>query len=226
MPLRPLADEKQEDLSTGLVSERVYQRFKRDIITGFLEPGRPLTEAFLTNRFGASRTPIRETCARLQSERLLELVPNKGYSVAPVSLKMVQELFQLRTLLEEFTVEKACGKKDQVLLARLETLSQVPHVRGNRESFIEFIDANFEFHITIAELAGNQRIARTLADAMNQLARAGYVSLGHEEDTSLAVSEHGEIVRAIREGLPEDGKNAIRAHIESSKERILKAFWE
>ena len=80
--------------------------------------------------------------------------------------------------------------------------------------------------MSIAELAGNQRVARTLSDVINQLARAGYASLQHEDDTSLVVKEHGDIVRAIKDDNPEYGKVAIRTHIESSKERILQAFWE
>ena len=206
-----------------LISERVYRQLKRDIVTGVFEPGSGLTESLLTQRFKASRTPIREACARLQSESLLELAPNKGYSISAISFRDIQELFQLRSILENFAVQKACTRSDTRLLGRLDALAQVHHVHGDRASYLKYLDANFEFHVTIAELAGNRRIARLIADVMNQLARAGYASLGHESDTSLAVQHHTAIVKAIKEGNPKGAQGAIGVHIEHARETMLKA---
>jgi DNA-binding GntR family transcriptional regulator len=61
---------------------------------------------------------VREACIRLNSEKLLESVPNKGYSVASISMNAIHELFQLRGLLEEFTVQEACSKNNPELLGK------------------------------------------------------------------------------------------------------------
>ncbi len=217
-------DGSGDDSPPMLVSEKVYQLFKRDIITGALEAGRPLTEALLTKRFGASRTPIREACARLHNEKLLESVPNKGYSVAPISIQHIQERYQVRLLLEEFTVQEVCGKREPQFLAKIEALAHVTAKLGDRESCLQFIDSNRDFHLTIAELAGNQCVANVLSDVMNELARVGYLTVNHEDDL-VAREEHARIVEAIMKGERAMARQAIHDHIQGSKDRILKAIW-
>ena len=68
------------------LSEKVYRAFKRDIIHSVYQPGEALSEKALADRYKGSRTPVREAAVRLQNERLLRIVPNRGYFVAQITL--------------------------------------------------------------------------------------------------------------------------------------------
>jgi DNA-binding GntR family transcriptional regulator len=218
------SEDKIPSPSKLLLSEKVYQLFKRDIITGVLEPGRPLTEVFLTERFGASLTPVREACIRLNSEKLLESVPNKGYSVASISFSTILELFQVRSLLEEFTVQEACSKNNPELLGKIEALGQVVSRLGDRGSYLHFIDANFNLHLSIAKLAGNNSVVSMLADVLNQLRRLGYLTVAREDEGPQIAEEHAKIVMAIRNKDRQGAKKSIRRHIQSAKQNILNVY--
>jgi len=209
-----------------LLSEKVYQQFKKEIITGVLEPGRPLTEAFLIRRFGASLTPVREACIRLNSEKLLESVPNRGYSVASISVNTIHELFTARLILEEFTVQEACEKDDPELFGEIEALGRIVASFGDRESYLSFIDANTNLHLSIAQLAGNESIVGMLGDVLNRLARLSYLTVAREDDGPQTAKEHTEIITAIRNKDRPSAKKSIRRHIQSAKQNIMNVYFK
>ena len=78
------------------LSERVYSAFKRDIIQGIFQPGEALSEKELAHRYKASRTPVREAAVRLQNDRLLRIVPNRGYFVAQITLQVLNDIYEFR----------------------------------------------------------------------------------------------------------------------------------
>ncbi|MGH9725711.1 MAG: GntR family transcriptional regulator, partial [Candidatus Acidiferrales bacterium] len=73
------------------LSERVYRGLKRDIIHGVYQPGESLSEKELAHRYKASRTPVREAAVRLQNERLLRIVTNRGYFVSQITLQVLND---------------------------------------------------------------------------------------------------------------------------------------
>lgn len=209
-----------------LISERVYQELKKDIITGILEPGRPLTEAFLIRKLGASLTPVREACIRLNSERLLESVPNRGYSVASISVNRIHELFTLRLLLEEFTVQEACKQDNPELMKEIESLGRIVASFGKRESYLNYIDANTKLHLSIAHLAGNESVVEILGNVLNQLARLSYLTVATKDDAPQVGRQHAEIIEAIRKKDSKGAKKCIRKDIQNAKQKVLSVYFK
>jgi len=88
----------------------VYAEFKRDIIQGTFQPGEPLSEKGLANRYKSSRTPVREAGLRLQKDRLLRIVPNRGYFVAQITLQILNDIYEFRSAVECAAAEIAAIK--------------------------------------------------------------------------------------------------------------------
>ena len=92
------------------LSERVYSAFKLDIIHGIFQPGEALSEKDLARRYKASRTPVREAAVRLQNDRLLRIVPNRGYFVAQITLQVLNDIYEFRSAVECAAAELAAAK--------------------------------------------------------------------------------------------------------------------
>src|SRR5437667_678092 len=106
------------------LSVKVYRALKRDIIRGVHPAGEPLTEKELARRYKASRTPVREAALRLQEERLLRIVPNRGYFVSPITLQELNDVYEYRTAVECAAAELAARKgTDAELLQKLTSLA-------------------------------------------------------------------------------------------------------
>ena len=82
------------------LSEQIYQLLKRDIIECVYEPGETLQESSVRETYKIGHTPFREACARLKAEGLIQIVPHRGYFVAPFSPNLIQDLFELRLMIE------------------------------------------------------------------------------------------------------------------------------
>src|SRR6266852_2520010 len=132
------------------VSERVYRAFKRDIIYGVFQPGEALSEKELAERYKGSRTPVREAAVRLQNERLLRIVSNRGYFVSQITLQVLNDIYEFRCAVECAAAELAAIKgADPESLRKLSDLAQVTCRADDRESCVRFIEADTAFHVTV-----------------------------------------------------------------------------
>jgi DNA-binding GntR family transcriptional regulator len=124
------------------LSEKVYAALKRDI-RGVYQPGAALSEKIFAKKYKSSRTPVRESALRLQHERLMRILPNRGYFVSEITLQELNEAYEYRTALECASAELAAGKEpDPELLERLTELARTPYSSDDRESCMRFIEAD------------------------------------------------------------------------------------
>ena len=146
------------------LSERVYSAFKRDIIHGIFQPGEALNEKDLARRYKASRTPVREAAVRLQNDRLLRIVPNRGYFVAQITLQVLNDIYEFRSAVECAAAELAAAKgASGEALKELTDLAKASCSPDNRSSCARFIEADTAFHVGIALLARNQMLVKASA---------------------------------------------------------------
>jgi len=205
------------------LSEKVYKAFKRDIIHGVYQPGEPLTEKVLAKRYKGSRTPVRESALRLQQERLLRIVPNRGYFVSQISLQELNEIYEYRIAVECAAAELAAMKGgDAELLARLIELANTSYRTDSRESYVQFIEADTSFHLGIARLSRNQMLVRAVNEARSQMERIMYAAIDIHYYGEVPAREHQEIVKAIQEHNPELARKRMYDHISQSKDKVLR----
>jgi len=207
---------RRDEISRG---ETVYRALRRAVIEQALRPGDKLTEDVVGERFGVSRTIVRGVLGRLAAEGLVELTPNRGAAVARPSLEEACDIFEARRSLERDAVRRLVAGITPAQVAELEA-----HVRLEEEarsaSAAAAIRLAGEFHTLLARLSGNAVIARYINELVSRcsLILALY-SRPHSTDCS--ISEHMEIVTALRAG---DARKAIARmehHLEAVTERAL-----
>jgi DNA-binding GntR family transcriptional regulator len=206
------------------VAEEVHRALKREILTLGLRPGTPLREQELAERHGTSRVPVREACARLEQEGLITRIPYKGYSVSRISMREIFDSFELRLLLETRAAECAVERADEEGVERLEALAAREYAWRDRDTYLAFLDGNLEFHLALAGLCGNERLARVLGDLLESMQRYFLLGLELGDFGAEMRGEHEALTRAIRERSAEEAVRCTVAQIERSRERILAAL--
>jgi GntR family transcriptional regulator, rspAB operon transcriptional repressor len=216
--LRPRSE--RPDISS--LAERVYRAFKRDIISGYFLPGAALSEKVLVRRYKGSRTPVREAAVRLQQERLLRIIPNRGYFVSPITLQELNEVYEYRCAVECAAAELAARKgADPELLEKLTVLARTPYRGFDRKSCIAFIQADTAFHVGIARLSRNQMLERAVSEARCQMERIMYAAIDINYYGEFPLREHLQILEAIRNHSSQLARKCMFDHIIQSKDKVL-----
>jgi len=202
--------------------EQVYKRIRRAIIAGELEPGEIMNEAEIAARFNAGKTPTREALLLLTHDRFLESLPRVGYIVTRPSMQDILETFHLRVILEVEAIGLSVERLTPESVLELkknnqqeELVSSLPgHERKERAAVL-----NREFHLILARLSGNTRLAnliQTLLDDMERMLVA---------DPYLAdPSQHKKILVAVMDGDKIQAQQAMEQHIKQTMARIVNRF--
>jgi DNA-binding GntR family transcriptional regulator len=208
--------------SAAPLSEKVYWALKRDIIRGVFAPGEALSEKTLAERYKGSRTPVREAAVRLQKERLLRIVPNRGYYLNPVTLQFLNDTYEFRAAVETAAAELAAAKgASPDMLKKLAELADVSCTPDDRGSCGAFIEADTAFHLGIAQLARNEMIFQAVSESRNQMERIMYAAIDIHYYGEAPAREHREILEAIRQRDPKQAYERMRNHILQSKDKVL-----
>jgi len=206
------------------LAEGAYNRLRREILTCLLLPGEIVSERKLARRYEVSKTPIREALVQLYHEGLVRRVPGQGYLVAPVTIKDVQDLFDLRLILEVATAERVGDRISPVALSVLREMADVSYDLEDIESQVLFLDANRRFHLTLAEAAGNRRLVETLERLMVEMDRLFYLGLRLRDSGGEMRHEHQEVLAALEEKNVERLRDSITRQITTSEERVMAAI--
>lgn len=208
--------------SAATLGEKVYSSFKRDIIHGVFQPGDALNEKDLASRYNASRTPVREAAVRLQNDRLLRIVPNRGYFVAQITLQVLNDIYEYRLAVECASAELAAAKGgNPQALNELAELGHASCSADDRGSCVEFIEADTAFHVGIALLSRNQMLVQAVREARSQMERIMLAAIDIHYYGERPGREHREILRAIQERDPARARQSMHNHIMQSKEKVL-----
>ena len=205
------------------VAESVYQALRRDVITLRHPPGAALTEQQLAQRYGSSRVPVREACRRLQQEGLLSAVPYKGYFVNRISMGEIGDCFDLRLVLETHAVERACERATPHALEVLDQEAREEYVPHDFDSYVDFLEHNLEFHMLVAGLAGNARLASTLRDLLWSMQRFFFLGLDLGDFAAEMRAEHEDLLAQLRARDTAGAVACVRRQIERSRDRIQRA---
>ena len=201
----------------------VYDRIREDVLSCSLPPGSRIHEQALAKRHQVSKSPVRDALLRLQEQNLVEVLPRKGYRVLPISAADAAELYQMRLLYEQACVAGAIEHATDAQLAGLDAFRGPP----SRKSLPAWIRYNRDFHIGIARLCGNSRLARAAIGVIEQFDRLTYVGVrGVDKVLGLQrfVAEHAGIIDAMKQRDKRRARALVREHIESSRKRTLEAI--
>jgi DNA-binding GntR family transcriptional regulator len=186
------------------------------------QPGEPLSEKDLARRYKASRTPVREAAVRLQNDRLLRIVPNRGYFVAHISLQVLNDIYEFRSVVQCAAAELAAAKgPTPEALKQLAELAKVTCTPEDRERWLRFIEADTAFHLGIARLARNQMLLQAVSAVRSQMERIMFAAIEINYFGEVPGQEHREILSAIKDRDPGRARQAMHDHIMQSKDKVL-----
>ncbi|MCX2968067.1 GntR family transcriptional regulator [Streptomyces sp. TRM70308] len=202
-------------------AERVYGHVKQGVLERRYEGGTLLTEGELAEAVGVSRTPVREALLRLEADGLLRLYPKKGALVLPVSAQEIGDVVETRLLVEEHAARRAAPPPPG-LVAELEELLARQRALAEAGDLAQVAVVDRCFHATIVRATGNQILTRLYDQLRDRQLRMG-VALMHAHPGRVAqnLTEHGEILDALRAGDAEAAVAAVHRHV-SSVHRLLR----
>jgi DNA-binding GntR family transcriptional regulator len=205
------------------LGEQIYAKIKDDIITCVFAPGESCSESQLAERYGVSKAPIRWALAALSRERLITPRARQGYVVAPLTMKSVKDLFELRTILESAAARLAAGRIDMAKLKSFDPRLGKYDV-NDRKRKVDWIMANQEFHLEIARATGNEWLYLAILNGLEETRRVIHVSLSVPEKIRAMANDHTDIVEALARGDGEKAAHFSAIHVGKSLDAVLAAM--
>ncbi|WP_114966064.1 GntR family transcriptional regulator [Alkalilacustris brevis] len=196
-----------------------YHRLLDEIRLGALPPGTRLREHELAQRFGVSRTPIREAIRQLEADGLVTHVPRVGAAVRSLDHAEVMELYEMRAVLEGTAARLAARAAADLELAELESLNDAMRAAGDDAA--RQYRLNQQFHRALMDAARNRFLSASMAALGRTMLILGPSTLGARARADEAVAEHAEILEALKRRDADAAEQHMRAHIEAAhRERL------
>jgi DNA-binding GntR family transcriptional regulator len=222
-----IAREPATSAPKGAGSSVAYQQLSRKILNLEFPPGMLLEEPRLVELLGLSRTPVREALIRLRTEGLIVQTSNQTATVAPLDIPALRHYFEAVDVVQRTVSRWAALRRTEAHLSDIKAKSLAYEEATERRDSTEMIELNRDFHVAIAEAAGNEFFLDLSIRLYNQGLRVGRMSfvydfnhsnLGHFEQI---VADHRGLVEAIEEGDAERADALAGAHAKLGRERTI-----
>ena len=153
------------------LTDKVYRQVYLDIINGEIMPDEYITESQLSERFGVSKSPVREALIMLCNEHVLECIPRRGYRAVLIRRDELMQIVETRQVLELFMFERAFPRLNRQELSKLRALNDLEGETAGLTTMQKW-EHNISFHLTLASYAGNPYMLNMLADTLRVNTRA------------------------------------------------------
>jgi DNA-binding GntR family transcriptional regulator len=199
-----------------------YQVLKEDILSLKLPPGTVVRIGALTEELDVSRTPVREALLTLENEGLVRSEPRVGFFVAEISRRDLEELYELRAVLEGYAVQTAAPYVTDEDLSRLENGIETSQTAVEHGELDRFLEIDTAFHALLIERAPNSRLM-VMMDSIGDLThRLHYLGLKCVENIHESLVEHKEILGALRRRDSQLAARLMSDHLHAVKDRLLR----
>lgn len=208
------------------IREKVYESLRSAILAGRFDPGERLTEEYLAEELRVSRTPVREALHKLESEALIRALETRGFIVSRDSKEEVEELFELRSVLEGYALRIICGKASDDLLKELGRLIERAENALREKRVDEVFKWNTQFHDTLHGLVTEKkRLHRLLVDMRKVVLMYRRDTLQSPDGAREAVEGHKRIVLALTLRDQELCERMMRHHIRQARTDALQSLF-
>ncbi|MFE0328524.1 GntR family transcriptional regulator [Streptomyces sp. NPDC003753] len=194
-------------------ADRVYTHVKQGVLERRYQGGTLLTEGELAEEVGVSRTPVREALLRLEVEGLIKLYPKKGALVLAVSAQEIADVIETRQLVEEHAARKAVPAPPG-LIERLEELLARQKEQAASGDLAGAALTDRTFHAEIVRNGGNEILSRLYDQLRDRQLRMGVAVMhSHPDRIAKTLTEHEEILQALRSGDAEAAVDIVHRHV-------------
>ena len=210
--------EPKPDLSIPTRDEFVAAALREAILRGDIPPGEKLDQNSIAQQFNVSRSPVREALRTLAAEGLIDLQAHRTARVATLDVHELEEIYDIRQVLEGLAARRAATRISPAQLQRLETLLAAMDEAQSRRAWL---DLNNRFHAEIYAASDNARLQSMIAGIRN--AASPYIRryIAVAEQLELARQQHRQILAALRDADGELAERTIMAHIAVSSVFVL-----
>jgi len=206
------------------LSDKAYELIKSDIIFCVLEPGHLIAQPRLSEQYGIGMTPIRDALQRLAQEGFVKPMPRFGYMVTPITLSTVAEIYELRLILESQAARFAAVRGSDQQLQKIAENANFTYVFRDQDSYNEFLALNTNFHLSIAKVAGNQRMVKVISVVLDESLRITRIMLDLRDSPEEMREGHVRLAKALCERDADRAERIVQEQIEGSRAKVVDAL--
>ncbi|MBB2915231.1 DNA-binding GntR family transcriptional regulator [Streptosporangium becharense] len=221
--MAPTADDRLDLPAVGerqSLREQVAHALRAALITGEMRPGMVYSAPVLAAQFGVSATPVREAMLDLAKEGLVEAVRNKGFRVTELSERDLDELTEIRRLIEVPTVAQLADPARASSFEELRPLAQQIVDAAEHGDLLAYVDADIRFHLELLSLGGNAHLVEVVRDLRNRARLYGLSALHRSGGLTDSAREHLTLLTLLSAGDSGGAERLMREHI-----RHVRGIW-
>jgi len=205
----------------GSLREQVFAKIEEDIINGRYLEGEKITESMLCNDLGVSRTPIREAIRQLELEGLVETIPNKGIVVTGITKTDIEDIFEIRELIEGLAARKSAQKMSDEEIERLKEIIDLQEFYTMKNDIKGLVKMDSEFHKAIFKGSASRTLNNTLSMFHHNLKKARRDTFSNEF-SDVILNEHKLIYEAIVDKDSKRAEKLTNQHVKNAKKRLVR----
>lgn len=195
------------------LSEQALKVLRQAMVSGQLRAGEIYSAAALAQRLGVSNSPVREAMLMLVNEGLMVPVRNRGFQVVAVTPEEVQEIYELRLMLEVPAMVRLAERSGEFDLEKYRVTAQAIVDSAKAGSITGYLEADREFHLSLTELLGNSRLTKLVGNLRDQTRLYGLEVLKEEGNLVASAEEHFHILDALKAGDAAETERLMNRHL-------------
>ena len=208
------------DESARSATDKAYAVLRSEVLSCTLAPGTRIVEGEIAERLGMSKTPVKKALGMLIHEGFVEVRPRHGYRVTDITLADVQEIYQLRQVVEPAAAELAATNATPEQLQQLRALVE-DHADDTYDDRAAKV---IRFHEILAEASGSTRLAAILGNLLDETRRLLSLGLDIEQSVNLQAGEHRQLLDALLKGNHHLARQIAEQQVETGRMRMFEAI--
>lgn len=199
--------------------QHVYLYLRQHILSGELPGGTPINPIEVAAKLSLSRMPVREALRQLDAEGLVTIMPNRRAVVTRLTAAEVEEIFEIRAVLEGLAIRFAVPNFDDARLAELSILNEfLEKAKLDPRSWVQ---RHAEFHDYIVEVSGRQHLRKQIRRIHNAVQPYLLMYISVYQHTEMVGYEHDNVISFIRSGDPEAAETYMINHVRSASKGVI-----
>ena len=194
--------------------EKILENIRDAIVAGTLKAGSRVSEPELAERYGISRTPIREAFRQLESEGYLTVIPRRGAVVSEFSPRDVEEFYAIKSIMEGYAARRACDNLSEKDLDRLQAINDKLAELAKTGDIKNFFKVHNGFHELFIKASDNEKLRELIAGLVTKFQRLRFTSLSLPGRMAISVQEHEKIIDAFRKKDADLAETLVRKNAE------------
>lgn len=208
------------------LGQKVFQRIREDILAGKYKKDEELKEKTIGEELGVSRTPVREALRQLELEGLVTIIPNKGAYVVGFTVQDIQDIYEIRSVLEGLCARRAARRAAPEQVEELEEILYLTEFHVKKGHMEQMVELDSKFHEILYEACNSKIMEHALRDYHHYLERVRRISLSSPKRALESYEEHKQILEAIKERDEKKAEDAANLHMINTIKNIDSYGWE